>query len=63
MKKKVLLKLPGEKEPAIVSYQGRSRQAVIIGVDTDMGCALARSLSTVGFQVIGLDEAEKTIAR
>ena len=60
MKKKVLLNLPGEKEPAIVSYQGRSRQAVIIGVDTDMGCALARSLSTVGFQVIGLGEAEKT---
>ena len=58
MRKKVLLRLPGEEEPAIVSYQGRSRQAVIIGVDTDMGRALARSLSAVGFQVIGFGEAD-----
>ena len=59
MKKKVLLKLPGDEEPAIVSYQGRSSQAVIIGVDTDMGRALSRSLSAVGFQVIGLGEADE----
>ncbi len=57
MKKTLLVKLPGHEEFS-VSYNGRSRSAVIVGIDTAMGCALARSLSAVGFDVIGLGETE-----
>ncbi len=62
MRKKITITLPGEEKPAVVSFQGRSRQAVVIGADTDMGCALSRSLAAAGFQVIGLGEAHLSCA-
>ena len=57
MRKRMQLQLPGEDKPAVISYQGRSRQAVVVGADTEMGCALSRALSAAGSKVIGLGEA------
>ena len=62
MRKKVTIMLPGEAEPAVVSYQGRSRQVVVVGADTEMGRALSRSLSAAGYQVIGLGAAHLSCA-
>ncbi len=56
MRKKVAIISEGD-TPAIASCQGRSRLAVVVGAETEMGRALSRSLSNTGFQVIGLGEA------
>ena len=62
MRKKITITLPGADAPAVLSYQGRSRQAVVVGADTEMGHALSSSLSAAGFQVIGLGEAPLSCA-
>ena len=62
MRKKVTITLPGGDAPTVISYQGRSRQALVVGADTEMGRALSRSLSAAGFLVVGLGEAESAPA-
>ncbi len=57
MKKKILVKIPGHEEFS-VGYNGRSGNAVVVGADSAIGCALARSLADAGFDVIGLGEAK-----
>ena len=48
--------MPGVKGKMTGAYEGRSRSAVIIGVDTAIGYALAHSMRRAGFEVIGFGE-------
>ena len=51
--------MPGIKGRMTGEYDARSESAVIVGVDTAIGFALAHSLRKAGFGVIGFGEAEK----
>ena len=62
MKKSLLVQLPGEDEPTLVSYHSRSRQVVIVGADSEQGTALAAAMADVGFQVLGYGEATQPTA-
>lgn len=62
MKKSLLVHLPGEDEPTLVSYQSRSWQAVVIGADSPQGIALATAMTAVGFRVLGYGEAPQPTA-
>ena len=59
MKKKIEFTMPGIREKMVGCYEGCSKRAVVIGVDTAMGFALAHFLRKAGFGVIGLGEAEQ----
>ncbi len=58
MKKKTLsFTFPASQEKMTAEYDGRSARAVVIGVDTAIGFALAHSLKAAGFAVIGFGDA------
>ena len=40
-------------------YEGRSKRAVVVGVDTAIGFALAHSMCEAGFDIIGIGEAKQ----
>ena len=52
--------MPGIKGKMTGVYEGRSKDAVIIGVDTAIGYALAHSMRRAGFDVIGFGEMKKS---
>jgi len=52
--------MPGIQGKMTGEYDGRSDSAVVVGVDTAIGFALASSLQKAGFQVIGLGEMEQS---
>ena len=60
MEKAMEFTMPGIKGRMTGVYEGRSSQgAVIVGVDTAIGFALARSMRRAGFGVIGYGELEE----
>ncbi len=58
MQKTMEFTVPGVKGRMTGAYEGRSKNAVIIGVDTAIGYALAHSMYRAGFDVIGYGERE-----
>ena len=60
MQKTMEFTMPGIKGKMIGAYEGRSKEAVIVGVDTAIGYALAYSMHRAGFEVIGLGEMRKS---
>ena len=60
MKKTMEFTMPGIKGKMTGVYEGRSKNAVIIGVDTAIGYALAHSMRRAGFDVIGFGEMKKS---
>ena len=59
MQKTLEFTMPGIKGKMTGVYEGRSKIAVIIGVDTAIGFALAHSMRRAGFDVIGFGEMAK----
>ena len=59
MKKTLEFTVPGIKGKMTGVYDGRSKTAVIVGVDTAIGFALAHSMREAGFDVIGLGEMKQ----
>ena len=60
MQKTMEFTMPGIKGKMTGVYDGRSKNAVIIGVDTAIGYALAHSMRRAGFDVIGFGEMKKS---
>ncbi len=60
MQKTMEFTMPGIKGKMTGVYEGRSKNAVIIGVDTAIGYALAHSMRRAGFDVIGFGEMKKS---
>lgn len=56
MKKTMEFTMPGIKGKMTGVYEGRSQNAVIIGVDTAIGFALVHAMRRAGFSVIGYGE-------
>ena len=59
MQKTLEFTMPGIKGKMTGVYEGRSKKAVIIGVDTAIGFAMAHSMRRAGFDVIGFGEMTK----
>ncbi len=59
LKKTIEFTMPGVEGKMVGSYDGRSENAVVIGVDTAIGFALAHALHAEGFGVIGQGDAKK----
>ena len=60
MQKTMEFTMPGVEGTMTGVYEGRSKNAVIIGVDTAIGYALAHSMRRAGFDVIGYGEMKKS---
>lgn len=60
MQKTMEFTMPGVKGKMTCVYEGRSKNAVVIGVDTAIGYALAHSMRRAGFDVIGYGEMKKS---
>jgi len=58
MEKTIEFTIPGIKEKMTGVYDGRSNNAVIVGVDTAIGLALANSMDKAGFRIIGIGEMD-----